>query len=79
MEDCKKKCDKKDCFEITNETYHLCIKKETELNFDADMGYVREKVVLRSPNGTRYKISVDDEGNISTTAMYVENLEVKHD
>lgn len=26
-------------------------------------------VVLRSPNGTRYKISVDDSGNISTSAI----------
>ena len=26
-------------------------------------------IVLRSPNGTRYKIAVDDSGNISTTAV----------
>lgn len=26
-------------------------------------------IVLRSPNGTRYKLSVDDSGNISTTAV----------
>ena len=26
-------------------------------------------IVLKSPNGTRYKISVDDSGNISTTAV----------
>ena len=26
-------------------------------------------IVLRSPNGTRYKIAVDDAGNLTTTAL----------
>ncbi|MBQ7146032.1 MAG: hypothetical protein IJR95_04610 [Lachnospiraceae bacterium] len=30
---------------------------------------VSDGIVLRSPNGTRYKIAVDDSGNISTTAI----------
>lgn len=28
-----------------------------------------ESIVLKSPNGTKYKIAVDDSGNITTTAI----------
>lgn len=66
---CKNNCNT-DCFKLENETYKLCI-DYTTLDFNADMGYIRgnDNVVLISPNGTRYKISVDDAGNISTTAI----------
>lgn len=39
MKNCKKNECHKDCFELKNETYHLCI-SSTTLDFNADMGYV---------------------------------------
>ena len=40
MSKCKQHDCHKDCFEIKNENYHLCI-SNTTLDFTADMGYVQ--------------------------------------
>jgi hypothetical protein len=36
---------------------------------DLFQGIRREALVVRSPNGTRYQIVVDDSGNLSTEAL----------
>lgn len=36
---------------------------------DQDIELAAERLILRSPNGTRYKITVDNAGNIGTEAL----------
>lgn len=48
-------------FAVGNGTSHVARKNAFEVLVDG--------VVLTSPNGTRYKVSVDDSGNLTTTAM----------
>lgn len=54
--------DAKTLFAVGNGTNHTTRSNAFEVLNDGG-------IVLRSPNGTRYKIAVDNSGNITTTAI----------
>jgi hypothetical protein len=41
----------------------------TGLDIEVTTNSSTRSVILRSPNGTRYRINVDNSGNLSTTAV----------
>ena len=41
----------------------------TNVNGDVEVTESANGVILKSPNGTRYRITVDDSGNLTTTSL----------
>tara|TARA_R110000803_G_scaffold19620_3_gene51251 strand:- start:331 stop:537 length:207 start_codon:yes stop_codon:yes gene_type:complete len=50
---------------------NFLIEQEDRRNFkkDTDMNINDGRLILKAPNGTRYKLTVDNSGNLGTTAI----------
>ena len=50
---------------------NFLIEQEDRRNFkkDTDMNINDGRLILKAPNGTRYKVTVDNSGNLGTTAI----------
>lgn len=50
---------------------NFLIEQEDRRNFkkDTDININDGRLILKAPNGTRYKLTVDNSGNLGTTAI----------
>jgi len=50
---------------------NFVIEQEDRRNFkkDTDININDGRLILKAPNGTRYKLTVDNSGNLGTTAI----------
>jgi frataxin-like iron-binding protein CyaY len=50
---------------------NFIIEQEDRRNFkkDTDVNINDGRLILKAPNGTRYKVTVDNSGNLGTTAI----------
>jgi len=51
---------------------NFILEQEDRKNFkkDTDININDGRLILKAPNGTRYKLTVDNSGNLGTTAIW---------